>query len=242
MEEPKIGSACVVCFDSTSLMRCSMCKNRFYCSAKCQKRDWRQHKWNCSVLPVDGLPAATVIEINDEFNEAVKHVSPAMLAPLLRFPDELPSHLQYARAIKHSATFKYRLPLITITRLFLVSYVIALAPAPAQRAKYLDWFVQCFPSVDTPPDWSEMHGPKIVGRPADLSPGEYMVLAKSMGFCLMSEVEKALADNGGLLDGDGGGERHTTEVDVAQDRDAGRVSLLRPMMVNVSTGRVFGIP
>ncbi|KAF7375690.1 MYND-type domain-containing protein [Mycena sanguinolenta] len=238
MEEPKVGTACVACFDeeaSKSLMRCSTCKNRFYCvcipsSQAIAKPIYAQ---------IDGLPVATFIEINDEFDGAVKRaagilrelqksmykekefhpdVSPAMLAPLLRFPDDLPSHLQYRRPIEHSVTFKYRLPLITATRLFLVAYVAGLARAPAQRQKYLDWFTHI------PPDWGQMHGPKIVGRPADLSPGEYMVLAESMVFWMMPEVEMALQENGGLVDGNGEeGERHTAEVDVAQERGDGRV-------------------
>ncbi|KAF7375686.1 histone-lysine N-methyltransferase SMYD3 [Mycena sanguinolenta] len=130
MQEPKVGTICVVCFDeeaSKSLMRCSTCKNRFYCSAKCQKNDWKEHKWSCSVLPVNGLPAATVVEVDDKFKGALKRVvailkevadgaksslSVAMLAPLLQIPDELPSGLQYTRAIEDGDKFKYRLPII----------------------------------------------------------------------------------------------------------------------------------
>ncbi|KAJ6488960.1 hypothetical protein C8R45DRAFT_826745, partial [Mycena sanguinolenta] len=56
-------------------VRCANCKNRFYCSVRCYERDWDEHQWNCSVFPVDGLPAAAVVEINDEFNGAVKRAA-----------------------------------------------------------------------------------------------------------------------------------------------------------------------
>ena len=72
-EEPEQGG----------IFRCSACKNQFYCvsglgdlmpmigydirvllivsayqSKACQKRDWPTHKFNCSLLPPDGLSPA----------------------------------------------------------------------------------------------------------------------------------------------------------------------------------------
>ncbi|KAJ7440813.1 hypothetical protein B0H11DRAFT_2292742 [Mycena galericulata] len=187
------------------LMRCSMCKNRFYCSAKCQKSDWKEHKWNCSALPVGGLPAATVVEINDEFKGEVKRVvsilkevaaalkdekkklSAPMLAPLLKIPSELPDSLRYTRAIEDSDKFKYRLPIVTACRLLLIDYVSALDDA--RRLAY----EQFFASMELPTSFCEMYGPKIVGRPADLSPGEYAMLAQVMPIWVMPEIEKAKA-------------------------------------------------
>ncbi|TRM59509.1 hypothetical protein BD626DRAFT_507340 [Schizophyllum amplum] len=32
---------------------CSTCKNKFYCSSACQKKDWKSHKMNCSPLPAE---------------------------------------------------------------------------------------------------------------------------------------------------------------------------------------------
>ncbi|KAJ7440816.1 hypothetical protein B0H11DRAFT_2292744 [Mycena galericulata] len=175
-----------------SLMRCSMCKNRFYCSAKCQKNDWKEHKWNCSALPVGGAPAATVVEINDEFKGEVKRVvgilkevadvlkdekkklSAPILAPLLQIPSELPDSLRYKRAIEDSDKFPYRLPIITASRLLLIDYVSALDDA--QRQAYERFFSE----ITVPTCFCEMYGPKIVGRPADLSPGEYAMLAQVM--------------------------------------------------------------
>jgi len=218
MQEPKSGTECEfgmcplqdyssdeeIDFGRKSLMRCSMCKNRFYCSAKCQKSDWKEHKWNCSVLPVGGLPAATVVEINDEFKTEVKRVvailkgvaaalkdekklSAPMLAPLLRIPSELPDCLRYKRAIQDSDKFKYRLPIVTACRLLLIDYVSALDEA--HRQKYENFFA----SMDLPTSFCEMYGPKIAGRPADLSPGEYAMLSQVMPMWVMPEMERAKA-------------------------------------------------
>ncbi|KAJ7091762.1 hypothetical protein C8R44DRAFT_816751 [Mycena epipterygia] len=189
-----------------SLMRCSMCKNRFYCSAKCQKSDWKEHKWNCSVLPVGGLPAATVVEINNEFKTEVKRVvailkemaaalkdekklSVPMLVPLLKIPSELPDCLRYKRAIQDSDKSKYRLPIVTACRLLLIDYVSALDEA--HRQKYENFFA----SMLLPTSFCEMYGPKIAGRPADLSPGEYAMLSQVMPMWVMPEMERAKAGN-----------------------------------------------
>ncbi|KAJ7240141.1 hypothetical protein B0H12DRAFT_57534 [Mycena haematopus] len=203
---------CSVCLRETTnkepLKRCSTCKNRFYCvcilsslasslmtrsapqSAKCQKKDWKEHKWNCSVLPVDGLPAATVVEIDDQFKKSVKGVvailkevadalkddktvvSKSMVAPLLRIPSELPPSLHYKRAIEDSDKYPYRLPIITACRVLLIDYISGLDVA--QRQEYENFLGE----VTIPTSYCEMYGPKIVGRPADLSPGEYTMLAQ----------------------------------------------------------------
>ncbi|KAJ7200012.1 hypothetical protein GGX14DRAFT_661037 [Mycena pura] len=224
-----------------SLMRCSMCKNRFYCSTKCQRSDWKEHKWNCSVLPVNRLPAATVVEIDDEFKAEVKRVvailkdvaaalkddkkklSVPMLAPLLstlchfdfystgvvfhlcissslishsimnsEIPSELPDRLRYTRPIQDSDSFKYRLPIVTACRLLLIDYVSTLDDA--RRDEYEKFFA----GMRLPPSWCEMYGPKIVGRPADLSPGEYAMLAEVMPVWVMPEIEKAKAEKKNL--------------------------------------------
>ncbi|KAJ7884525.1 hypothetical protein B0H13DRAFT_2343643 [Mycena leptocephala] len=219
MQEPKSGTECEfgmcplqdyssdeeIDLARKSLMRCSMCKNRFYCSAKCQKSDWNEHKWNCSVLPVDGNHAATVVEINDEFKTEVKRVvailkevaaglkdekkklSAPMLAPLLKIPSELPDCLRYKRAIQDSDKFKYRLPIVTACRLLLVDYVSALDEE--HRQKYENFFA----SMVLPTSFCEMYGPKIAGRPADLSPGEYSMLSQVMPMWVIPEMERAKA-------------------------------------------------
>jgi len=191
--------------EKKSLMRCSTCKNRFYCSAQCQKGDWKEHKWNCSVLPVGGLPAATVVEIDDEFRTEVKRVveiltevadaskdkqkkrSAPMLAPLLKINSELPDRLRYKRAVQDSDEFKYRLPILTACRLLLVDYISALDEAHRQE------FEGFFAKLSVPTSYCELYGPKIVGRPADLSSGEYSIISQLMPMWMVGEMEKAKA-------------------------------------------------
>ncbi|KAJ7059296.1 hypothetical protein C8F01DRAFT_1301844 [Mycena amicta] len=135
-----------------------------------------------------GLPAATVVEINDEFKTEVKRVvailkevaaavkdekklSASMLSPLLEITSE---YLRYNRAIKDSDKFKYRLPITTACRLLLIDYVSTLDDTT--RPAYEEFFA----GMEIPMDFCEMYGPKIAGRPADLSPGEYASIARLM--------------------------------------------------------------
>ncbi|KAJ6454482.1 hypothetical protein C8R47DRAFT_1167117 [Mycena vitilis] len=217
MQEPKSGVECdfSMCplqdYDEPetppTLMRCSTCKNRFYCSTGCQKKDWKEHKWNCSVFPgADGQPLATIIEIDDEFRTEVRRVvailkevaevlkddkkklTAPMLAPLLQITSELPDRLRYSRAVEGSEQFKYRLPIVTACRLLLVDYVATLDDAG--RARYTEFFA----GMQLPMDFCEMYGPKFVARPADLSPGEYAMLAQTMAMRAFGEMASAKKD------------------------------------------------
>ncbi|KAL1702059.1 hypothetical protein EV121DRAFT_282193 [Schizophyllum commune] len=52
---PPAPGKCQICGKQAGiqLLRCSTCKNRFYCSTTCQSKDWkRDHKLRCSLLPV----------------------------------------------------------------------------------------------------------------------------------------------------------------------------------------------
>lgn len=39
--------SCKICHNFTK-MKCSGCRNIYYCSSKCQKKDWKTHKKYCS--------------------------------------------------------------------------------------------------------------------------------------------------------------------------------------------------
>lgn len=45
-------------------------------SARCQKKDWKTHKFNCSALaPADGVPPATKIEVDEEFRSEIARLT-----------------------------------------------------------------------------------------------------------------------------------------------------------------------
>ncbi|KAJ7636241.1 hypothetical protein FB45DRAFT_1024367 [Roridomyces roridus] len=227
------------------LSRCSVCKNRFYCSPRCQKTDWKEHKWNCSALPVEGVPARTVVELDDEFKSHVgrvagilrevsaalkddkQKVSASMVAPLLKIPTDLPSHLQYTRAIQESEKFKYRLPILTACRLFLIDYVSTLTNSDPQRKEFEDWFA----GMQLPASFCEMYGPKIVGSPADLSPGEYAMLAQTMPMWVVPKMDEEEEEK----EGEGEGEDEEREGD--KDEPAGR----RWVWLALALRRAYGV-
>jgi hypothetical protein len=45
--EELIRNACGFCKSSGCSKKCSRCKETFYCSTKCQREDWNQHKTRC---------------------------------------------------------------------------------------------------------------------------------------------------------------------------------------------------
>ncbi|KAJ7613217.1 hypothetical protein FB45DRAFT_803107 [Roridomyces roridus] len=207
MQEPQIRGECDFIelhwkdIDSAAIedhpMRCSVCKNRFYCSAECQKKDWKHHKWNCSALGADGVPAATVVAIDEEFKVELKRVfdilkemdmvlkndksfrpSPSLLPTLLQICADLPERLRYPGAIQDKGVYRYRLPIITACRLLLISYVSTLNRSDSEKKQYEDFFAKLPPMNHLASgSCAELYGPKITTRPADLSSGEYRLIA-----------------------------------------------------------------
>jgi MYND finger len=51
-----IVDACQVCGKTSSLMNCKRCKSVAYCSADCQRRDWKTHKPTCQRKEFAGAP------------------------------------------------------------------------------------------------------------------------------------------------------------------------------------------
>ena len=60
----------------TSLNACSGCKCVYYCSKKCQKRDWKQHKMKCIstfTKTFDQYQKQTLQEITLFLNQSLKN-------------------------------------------------------------------------------------------------------------------------------------------------------------------------
>ncbi|KAL1726334.1 hypothetical protein EV714DRAFT_219505 [Schizophyllum commune] len=71
------GGACEVCLGKPSeavpLQRCSSCRAKFYCSSKCQRKDWKAHKMDCSPLTLPLVP--TIPKRSPEMIAEVKKVA-----------------------------------------------------------------------------------------------------------------------------------------------------------------------
>jgi hypothetical protein len=50
--------------NKTDILQCSRCKNAFYCSEKCQRADWPQHKLKCKTF------SSTLFNINNYLGDA----------------------------------------------------------------------------------------------------------------------------------------------------------------------------
>ncbi|KAF9039449.1 hypothetical protein BDZ89DRAFT_1156909 [Hymenopellis radicata] len=171
--------------------RCSTCKNQFYCSAQCQKKDWKSHKYNCS--PLNG-PSAGITrgkDFDDELERMDKILSDWMTAfqaaggpeapkgrqiacslpeaQVLRDLEQSALLPQYTRELPDSSKYPYRRPIVLIARIFLVELVTQLSPENKKTIE--DYLVNS--SDRFPPDFASLYGPKFTARPADLSPGEY---------------------------------------------------------------------
>jgi hypothetical protein len=96
---PIATDECNVCDEEPmqgSILRCSVCKNQFYCvsnhrlylpdtyrliydqSKQCQREDWPKHKFNCSLLPPDGLSPAQ-FEDRDKLRAEADRVSALLI-------------------------------------------------------------------------------------------------------------------------------------------------------------------
>ncbi|KAK0501527.1 hypothetical protein EDD18DRAFT_1143108 [Armillaria luteobubalina] len=186
------------------LRRCAQCKNQFYCSEGCQRKDWKTHKYNCSPLYDDTTPAT--IPRDQESEDEIQHMGKILadwmkafeaqgeavetrqwkgstLPEAAAFLEVAPSpHFPpYKREIPKPRTKKYRLPLVLMARLFLNDLVGKLSPeAKETLAGYIS-------VINMPSGHAKLYGPKIMGRPADLSSGEYVSFVASAPIITMQE-------------------------------------------------------
>ncbi|KAL8284160.1 hypothetical protein RQP46_004909 [Phenoliferia psychrophenolica] len=129
------------------MLRCSICKNAFYCGPPCQRAAWKEHKLNCSKLPVPLPPVrfAKELELSGELDAEVdlpageppnrkSHATPAVNA-LEGYTS--PPRLVFATTHKLEPIEHV---LSSISRLFLMHHVSHLpsADAAASLAKSID--------------------------------------------------------------------------------------------------------
>jgi hypothetical protein len=111
--------------------------------------------------------------------------------------ESLHAHLSPAlaltRAPKDTAKFPFRTPLAALTRLFLVD---ALADMSEAEQRQISAGVE---GLVYPSHMAAIYGPKVVARPADLSPGEYETIAQLLSMVLM-EVYMVKSAGGGEMD------------------------------------------
>lgn len=78
---------------------------------------------------------------------------------------------EYERAPKDANAHPYRHTIVSITRLLLTDLVTHLSPAVR------DALAVAIDTLIVPSSYLALYGPKIVAQPADLSPGEYLMIA-----------------------------------------------------------------
>ncbi|KAI4519074.1 hypothetical protein K525DRAFT_249797 [Schizophyllum commune Loenen D] len=196
------------------LLRCSTCKDRFYCSSACQKRDWKdEHKLCCSLLPVSLTPVPFLRSA--ALSAEVKRAG-AALADILdawqlideTIEPELKNrtktrHASFTMLMTHnlpaeffwSDTWEYRLmkdgtPLHELTlyafrRLFWLDRVSRI-----QTAAQYDGLLSILRTTERSKHLMRVIPEKALAMPGELSPGEYEVVAQIMSVSTLERVSR----------------------------------------------------
>ncbi|EIM83597.1 uncharacterized protein STEHIDRAFT_141295 [Stereum hirsutum FP-91666 SS1] len=183
-----------------SLKRCSICKNRFYCSSRCQKRDWKKHKVDCSLLPSEPIELPISFVPVEELDAEVAR-SREMLGRVWNELEEAEKAGPLSKAqarelpvIKDLAAYTLSpsltypnpnsLPPLShttasITRLFFlheIAHIRQKSSSDEDFAKALEPLETFFDTLQMPSDFPQLLGTKVVRRPGELSSGEYHIL------------------------------------------------------------------
>ncbi|TCD66502.1 hypothetical protein EIP91_001278 [Steccherinum ochraceum] len=197
---PPADDVCCVCYEEADrMMRCSTCRNMFYCSQKCQKKDWSKDKQphknaytHAHKHPIEGQAHQ---DLEDEVHRVAEILQKWMDAyePYLAdtknndvwktggLPEDLLirdiqlssaySSDTYKRVPEGHPTYAYRLPTTLIARLFLIHLA---TPSPTRTTSDLrkleNWLGAIPPFPNAP---TKLWPPKLLCRPGELSPGEY---------------------------------------------------------------------
>ncbi|THH28514.1 hypothetical protein EUX98_g5666 [Antrodiella citrinella] len=196
---PPAYDKCELCYreeeDGITLKRCSTCKTKFYCSMRCQNKDWKKHKFECSLLPLgtlvyrEPLDASgqavldgevqrvsdvlqTWIDAYDAHDDA-KLTTPLPEDDLLQHLDLAPPYdaVSYTRLPPDHLTYPFRLPFTLIARLFLTHATTPSSSSPPPDIQRLEDLFAGYQSPDA--CWA----PKYMCLPGMLSPGEYAMIA-----------------------------------------------------------------
>ncbi|KAI0087851.1 hypothetical protein BDY19DRAFT_227558 [Irpex rosettiformis] len=191
------------------LLKCSVCKNRFYCSTACQKQDWKRHKVDCTKLPSEPLelPNITIpLEILDAEAERVREVLKSALKEIEAAEEANgkksigPEKVKQLDSVKNLAKYTlsdavarpntYSLP--SLTHLFAsVSRFLLLRHIARERqnsgtdeafAASLEPLEKHFDnySAHSPPGFARLLGPKVTRLPGELGLAEYIMLLQLM--------------------------------------------------------------
>ncbi|KAL1702043.1 hypothetical protein EV121DRAFT_210862 [Schizophyllum commune] len=197
------GGACEVCLGKPSeavpLQRCSSCRAKFYCSSKCQRKDWKTHKMDCSPLTLPLVP--TIPKRSPEMIAEVKKVANLLKrvydackvseeSALLK---ELCGMHSLARHYNGLTAFdaEYRLPdafswktslLDTKPPLERLAYTLArflwIETVASLQTEIIRWeWISSLRESSFPSHYPQIVAWKVVARPGELSPGEYKRLA-----------------------------------------------------------------
>ncbi|TRM59607.1 hypothetical protein BD626DRAFT_559516 [Schizophyllum amplum] len=168
--------------DEVQLLRCSSCKNKFYCSAACQKKGWKSHKMDCSPLPVPLIstvpePSAemTAEEVFDSWKNIDEDEASKQLTDMerLKLKVKQPSYKALCNKMLEKSHPLDR-ALHSFRRLYWID-TVANMKTEQQREEWLS----VLKNMRAPASFPQIVPEKTLLRPGELSPGEYEMLGQA---------------------------------------------------------------
>ncbi|TCD59961.1 hypothetical protein EIP91_011002 [Steccherinum ochraceum] len=205
------------------LLRCSTCKNKFYCSVACQNKGWKTHKYDCSLLPIGTLAIKQPLETSAQaqLDAEVQRVSEvlrtwadacdpqtadsedtaAASSHVVQPEDELIKDLPNTLPVAYSSQTYTRLPAQHASYPFRLPSILiarlflihAMTPSPTNTLDEIQRLETIFAGYEGPDPWWP---PKYVCRPGDLSPGEYAMLSQVLVVSSMAAIRAGGKEKG----------------------------------------------
>ncbi|KAH8099891.1 hypothetical protein BXZ70DRAFT_225220 [Cristinia sonorae] len=193
--------------EGITLRRCSTCKTKFYCSERCQLKDWKSRKFDCSLLPIGTLEYRTALsdDAQAQLDAEVQRVSELLYAweqaceeytegsqnsavalSKVSLPeDQLIKDINQNLAAPYSSATYTRVPKDHKTYPFRLSlalitrlFLIHITTPSASISEESIQYLETLLSGVQGPD--PMWAPKYLCLPGALSPGEYDLLAQML--------------------------------------------------------------